>query len=72
MCYCYLPDYIIIELLTVLSTHLNLFHRRDEGYLAEKYGLDIDIYLFDLIKQSFFFPSMRSIKHIKFRSCLAL
>lgn len=38
----------------MLRADINLFQRRDEGYLAEKYGLDIDIYLFDLIKQPFF------------------
>ena len=37
----------------MLSTHLNLFHRRDDGYSAEKYELDMHIYLFDLCK--FFF-----------------
>ena len=53
----------------MLSADINLFHRRDEDYSAEKYELDIDIYLFDLCT---FFRSMRSIKHIKFRSGLVL
>lgn len=53
MCYCYLLGYFIIEFFIVLSIDLNLFYRRDDGYLVVKYELDMEIYLFDLCK--FFF-----------------
>ena len=45
--HCYLPGYIIIEPLTVVSAIVNLINRREVGFSAKMFELGIDIYLFD-------------------------